>query len=318
MLYSDMTEFIENNKNMSMLQANYNVGITGLYLKQMKLDLAWDSLEKARVSMAGKSYSFDAGYCYNLAEYQFLTGDEPAAIEQTKYLLSLDLYSNIISLAPLLKYMLKTGRMDGPLTDKYISDYLGTAVKSRTLDSQILYARILFRTGDTVCPMSITDDVLANARKNDIKLKIVEAALFKISILITSAGEKREILNLFKEAVFYAYDDLVFLPFFYELETVKLIHSKYAHDTSTLLSDEENGFLQAVFKLADKNKNELLSERELEVLNELAAGYANKEIGDRLCISLSTVKTHIINIYGKLQVNSRLSAVDEAKKLGLI
>ncbi len=63
---------------------------------------------------------------------------------------------------------------------------------------------------------------------------------------------------------------------------------------------------------------EQLTEREMEVLYYMAKGMTNKEIGEKLCISASTVKTHTINIYGKLEVNSRIQAVTKAKLLKLI
>jgi ATP/maltotriose-dependent transcriptional regulator MalT len=61
-----------------------------------------------------------------------------------------------------------------------------------------------------------------------------------------------------------------------------------------------------------------LTEREMEVLYYIAEGMTNKEIGEKLCISASTVKTHTVNLYGKLEVNSRIQAVTKAKALGLI
>jgi len=63
---------------------------------------------------------------------------------------------------------------------------------------------------------------------------------------------------------------------------------------------------------------EPLSERELEVLHLIAAGLSNREIAERLVISLSTVKGHIANIYSKLAVNSRTQAVAAATALGLL
>jgi LuxR family maltose regulon positive regulatory protein len=62
---------------------------------------------------------------------------------------------------------------------------------------------------------------------------------------------------------------------------------------------------------------EPLSERELEVLGLIAEGLTNQEIALRLHISLSTVKGHTTNIYGKLGVKSRIQAVAQARSLGL-
>jgi LuxR family transcriptional regulator, maltose regulon positive regulatory protein len=61
-----------------------------------------------------------------------------------------------------------------------------------------------------------------------------------------------------------------------------------------------------------------LSQRELEVMHAIAAGLKNREIADRLFISLSTVKTHINNIYGKLGVTNRVQAVERARALNLL
>jgi len=63
---------------------------------------------------------------------------------------------------------------------------------------------------------------------------------------------------------------------------------------------------------------ESLSDRELEVLNLMAKGSANKEIASILSITNSTVKTHIANIFQKLNVTDRTEAVTEALKRGII
>ena len=60
-----------------------------------------------------------------------------------------------------------------------------------------------------------------------------------------------------------------------------------------------------------------LSERELEVLQWLASGASNREIGRRLYITESTVKRHVYNIFGKLNVRNRTQAALQARKLGL-
>ncbi len=67
-----------------------------------------------------------------------------------------------------------------------------------------------------------------------------------------------------------------------------------------------------------QNQPETLTERELEVLRLIAAGFSNPAIAQKLIISVGTVKAHTSSIYGKLGVNNRVQAITEAKVLGLL
>jgi LuxR family maltose regulon positive regulatory protein len=62
---------------------------------------------------------------------------------------------------------------------------------------------------------------------------------------------------------------------------------------------------------------EPLTQRELEVLRLIEAGYSNQEIAKELVISMATVKRHISNIYTKLGISSRTQAVARGKELNL-
>jgi LuxR family maltose regulon positive regulatory protein len=61
-----------------------------------------------------------------------------------------------------------------------------------------------------------------------------------------------------------------------------------------------------------------LSDRELEILRLIAAGYSNTEISQRLFLALSTIKGHNLRIFNKLQAQNRTEAVVRARELGLI
>jgi DNA-binding NarL/FixJ family response regulator len=63
---------------------------------------------------------------------------------------------------------------------------------------------------------------------------------------------------------------------------------------------------------------EPLSDREREILVMVAQGVPNKEIADRLHIAEGTVKNHVSNILGKLQVQNRTQAADLARRRGLV
>lgn len=61
-----------------------------------------------------------------------------------------------------------------------------------------------------------------------------------------------------------------------------------------------------------------ISKRELEVLQLMADGLSNKEIAEKLFVSLSTIKTHANNLFEKLEAARRTQAVEKGKRLGLI
>ena len=66
------------------------------------------------------------------------------------------------------------------------------------------------------------------------------------------------------------------------------------------------------------NKKFLLTQREKEIVKLIEEGLTYKQIGERLCISIHTVHSHIKNTYEKLQVKDRNDAVLKARKKGII
>jgi two-component system NarL family response regulator len=73
-----------------------------------------------------------------------------------------------------------------------------------------------------------------------------------------------------------------------------------------------------VAKLAESMSSEPLTGRELDVLGLLAHGKSNKEIGSRLYITETTVKSHMRSIFSKLNVLSRTEAIATASRRGLV
>ena len=59
-----------------------------------------------------------------------------------------------------------------------------------------------------------------------------------------------------------------------------------------------------------------LTRRELDVLQQMAAGKSNQEIADELVLALNTVKKHVANILSKLGVSNRTQAVMVAREKG--
>jgi LuxR family maltose regulon positive regulatory protein len=97
------------------------------------------------------------------------------------------------------------------------------------------------------------------------------------------------------------------------------IAPEYVHRLLVAFSTDEQTQAETTTSQVDQSKLiEPLSERELEVLQRIAEGLTNREIGDKLYLSLNTVKVHTRNIYGKLGVNNRTQAAARAKDLGIL
>ena len=75
---------------------------------------------------------------------------------------------------------------------------------------------------------------------------------------------------------------------------------------------------EIVAKLERHAQRPALTDRELEVLEQLAVGRSKAEIAESLSISEETVKTHLRSVFKKLKANDRVSAVTEALRIGLV
>ena len=71
-------------------------------------------------------------------------------------------------------------------------------------------------------------------------------------------------------------------------------------------------------EMAENHADDALSDREIEILREVAAGNANKIVADKFHISEETVKAHLRNIFAKLDARDRTHAVTIALKRGII
>jgi len=102
------------------------------------------------------------------------------------------------------------------------------------------------------------------------------------------------------------------------IEINKHNHGDAIADTSLLFAKKLLSMIKAGTPPKIEGLMDPISERELEVLHLIAAGLSNREIAEKLFISLNTVKTHTKNINSKLDANSRTRAVARAKELGLL
>ena len=70
--------------------------------------------------------------------------------------------------------------------------------------------------------------------------------------------------------------------------------------------------------LREQLKAYKISDREYEILQKIAEGYSNREIGEQLFISENTIKTHVSSLFQKLNVKRRTQAIQKAKELQIL
>jgi DNA-binding NarL/FixJ family response regulator len=124
-------------------------------------------------------------------------------------------------------------------------------------------------------------------------------------IILTSYGQEAEIRAALKAGVrAYLRKDVDRSELLSVIRTV--------HDGGRYLPAEIRESLAEMAPLSE------LTRRELEVLEKIATGMTNREIGAALSISEDTVKAHLKNIFGKLGVSDRAQAVAVAARRGII
>jgi len=96
------------------------------------------------------------------------------------------------------------------------------------------------------------------------------------------------------------------------------IRLNYVSKLLTTFGGEEQRSRGAEEKQGSSPLIEPLTERELELLHLVADGYSNKEIAQELFLAIGTVKKHLNNVFGKLNVSNRTQAVARARELNLL
>jgi DNA-binding NarL/FixJ family response regulator len=86
---------------------------------------------------------------------------------------------------------------------------------------------------------------------------------------------------------------------------------------AALSKDKEDGELSGSVQDSE-NTHEFISKREFEILKMIAEGFRNEQIAEKLFISKFTVKKHISNTFEKLEVHSRIKAIEKAKELKIL
>ena len=126
----------------------------------------------------------------------------------------------------------------------------------------------------------------------------------KIIVLTTYSGDAQAVRALNAGAYGYLLKNMV------RKELIETIRSVYA--------GKRRIPAEIAVEIAEHHLDDDLTDREIEVLREVAAGNANKTVAQHLKVSEETVKAHMKNILSKLSANDRTHAVTIALKRGII
>ncbi len=188
-------------------------------------------------------------------------------------------------------------------------------------------ARIYLNQGKFDQAMKMTESLLDIAKASQ-RVRSVLRALAMQAVILQSMGDTLSALDVLEGALNLAEEEGFVRTFLDEGEPmVKILSEARSKGVKPEYTDQLlTAFMlskpvpKTVPDLANQPKEliESLSKREIEVLTLVAAGLSNQEIASQLHISLSTVKGHTSNIYGKLLVHNRTQAVLRGKELGIL
>lgn len=152
--------------------------------------------------------------------------------------------------------------------------------------------------------------------------RMIEIKVF-LTIIFLAIGEKAKALQTLTESLEFAAPDEILMYHLNYLDKINPLLAEIFRMNSTGETKLPHQFLNKLKRTIEKRKTSPsvhfnLTTREREALGLLAGSLSNQQIADKLFISLNTVKTRLKNLYLKLDVDSRLKAVEKAKEMDLL
>lgn len=206
----------------------------------------------------------------------------------------------------------------------FIEDYslsFDESIQKYNLHDYILLAEILIKRKEYENGIKCIERILQFDSIG--KLYEVQLRMVKADALLIVSNQEAAYMELHKALIKCGKENYtrIFINYGNRMKEILRLFIKNGGDKQDGRSLEYAKYLLNFFKVSEaKNEKEdtLLTKRELEVVKLISEGASNEEIAKRLFISVSTVKSHILNLFGKLQVNSRSKAIVEAEKMGIL
>ncbi len=188
----------------------------------------------------------------------------------------------------------------------------------------VSYARLLLETGKLDEAEALILELYASVSEGQRIERMIELKLLSTACCIKRGDHKNAVVNLMAALEIAADENLLgFFVFSYVdignlFDDVFRIHATTKTNIPKKFIDNLKLALEKRKNFKKNNFEAMLSTRERDTLKLLAQGLSNQGIADKLFISLNTVKTHLQNLFLKLEVDNRAMAVTKAKELGIV
>jgi LuxR family maltose regulon positive regulatory protein len=197
------------------------------------------------------------------------------------------------------------------------------------INKPIGHLRLLAHSGATADAVSLAKSMFESAVHENLNRRALKLRIL-MAVALRRDGQSRSAIRVLEKAVLFAAEEGFVNTFIEEGPVVQgmLAELQEARDadadaplTDELLRRITQGHrpmkLQAVVEM-QAGAVDLLTRKEIQVLEMLALGYSNNAIADKLFVSESTVRTHLRNINTKLHTSNRTQALVTARGMGLI
>ncbi|NMM64584.1 hypothetical protein HBE96_18420 [Clostridium sp. P21] len=327
-LYKEAEEYLKERGGRSIpLLGLVFSGRSEIYYFKNELEKAYDFSVKAE-ELFEKGGIFDIkNNCYAIKARTLLAkGDKLRAIETINRAMILSQKDKIYGFKRHIDYCKARMFLDMDELDQaadFIEDYnlsFEESIKKYNLHDYILLAEILIKRKKFERGISCIENIMKFESIG--KMYEVQLRILKTDALLSTSEHETAYDELHKALIDCSKENYVRIFINYG-NRIKDILKLFIDTKSDRYESRSIEYAKYILKFFDNKpmkiaRNTILTKRELEVLKLISKGLSNEEIAKNLFISISTVKSHTLNIFGKLEVNSRSKAVVEAERMGVI
>jgi LuxR family maltose regulon positive regulatory protein len=186
------------------------------------------------------------------------------------------------------------------------------------------YARILLAQYKLDEAESLLSELFTLANESKRIERLIAIKMYYAIIYKMRGNHEKAVINVIEAMEMAAHENLLSY-FVYDLHHTKDLLTEAFKIQATAKTKIPDKFIENLKLVIERKEKRMkihvtidLSARELDTLKLIAQDLSNQEIADKLFISLNTVKTHVKNIYLKLETDNRTKAIAKAKELGII